>query len=42
LHFKRANIDPAASYTIKPWAALVVERWRIKVRIAGINSRAAQ
>jgi hypothetical protein len=40
LHFKRSDIDSAASYTIKPWTTLVV-KGRIKVGFARIDSRAA-
>ena len=41
LHLKRAFIDPTIHDAIKPWPALVEERWRIEVRITCINSRTA-
>ena len=41
LHLKRAFIDPTIHDAIKPWPALVEERWRIEVWITCINSRTA-
>src|SRR4029450_4760076 len=41
LHFKRADVDPAISYAIKAWSALVVVGRGNEIRIAGINGRAS-
>ena len=41
LHLERAYVDVKVSYTVKIWAALVVRRWRSKVRIALVNRWAA-
>ena len=42
LHLKRTYIDATIEYAIERTASLVVERRRTKVRIAGINRRAAR
>ena len=41
MHFKRADVDAGASYTIKARTPLIVIRWRDKIGIASINGWAA-
>jgi hypothetical protein len=42
LYFKRADVDPAISYAIKAWSALVVVRRGNEIRIAGIDGWATE
>jgi len=42
LHFKGTYVDATIHNAIKARAALVEERWRSKVRIAGVDSWTAR
>jgi hypothetical protein len=42
LYFKGAFVDAVIHDAIKARSALVEERWRSEVRIAGVNGRAAR
>jgi hypothetical protein len=40
LHFKRADVNPAAFYSFEVRAALIVVRRANEIRITGIDGRA--
>ena len=42
MHFKRADVNPAAFYSFEVRAALIIVRRANEIRIARINSGAAR